>query len=349
MIYMCQLAAYIGDRAIAPLLLNALKYQEPYFGAHATGMGVLKGDMIDVVKAPGHVAHVKKATDIEKLEGTCAIAHSRYNASAKDDARYNTARMAHPFLSDDGRLALMHNGGIANYKMHWERLRDSHEFRSYSPEVDAITDSEVAVHMLADEVAGGKSVGDALKSIAAECTGSFLFGAISVEEPDTVYIANWHQPCYVAVGDHEAMFVSSRAGLRDVKDEMTSIFRPPKNSLIKLTRGGAEISVLDKGRKVPDLRLDVNLLGERFENVLREKGRRDFREMWYDLNPDGLAEAYGLSVDEWKALRKAGVSVVNPYIDVVDMLKHEFRVVESIDPRVEGGVAETPRFSYVLA
>jgi len=346
---MCQLAAYVGDRSIAPLLLNALKYQEPYFGAHATGIGVLKDDAIDVVKAPGHVAHVKETTDIERLEGSCAIAHSRYNATAKDDARYNTVGMAHPFLSDDGMLALMHNGGIANYKTQWERLRKSHEFRSYSPEVDAITDSEVAVHMLADEVAGGKSVENALKSVAGQCTGSFLFGAISVDEPDTVYIANWHQPCVVAVGDDEAMFVSSRAGLRDVKGEMTGKFRPPKNSLIKLTRGGAEISVLDKGRRVPDLRLDMNLLAERFEEVLREKGRRDFREMWYDLNPDGWAEAYGLSVDEWNALRKAGVSVVNQYIDVVDMLKHECRVVESVDPRVEGGVAGTPRFSYVLA
>jgi hypothetical protein len=153
----------------------------------------------------------------------------------------------------------------------------------------------------------------------------------------------------VAVGDDEAMFVSSRAGFRDVKDEMTSIFKPPKNSLIKLTRGGAEISVLDKARRVPDLRLDMNLLAERFEDVLREKGRRDFREMSYDLNPDDWAEAYGLSVDDWNALRKAGVSVVNQYIDVVDMLKHEFRVVESVDPRVEGGVAGTPRFSYVLS
>jgi predicted glutamine amidotransferase len=346
---MCQLAAYVGDRPLAPLLLNALQYQEPYFGGHATGIGVLRGDRIDVVKAPGHVAHVKKTTDIERLNGTCAMAHSRYHAPAKDDARYNTVGMAHPFLSDDGRLALMHNGGIANYKDHWERLRDSHTFRSYSQEVDAITDSEVAVHMLADEVAGGKSVGDALKSIAAECTGSFLLGAIRVDEPDTVYIANWHQPCYVAVGDDEAMFVSSRIGLRDVKDEMTSIFSPPKNSLIKLTRGCAEISVLDKGRRVPDLRLDMNLLAEGFEEVLREKGRRDFREMSYDLNPDAWAEAYGLPVEEWNALRKAGVSVVNPYIDVVEMLKHEFRVVESVDPRVEGGVADTPRFSYVLA
>ncbi len=349
MIYMCQLAAYVGDRPIAPLLLNALQYQEPYFGGHATGIGVLNGGMIEVVKAPGHVAHVKKVTDIGGLKGTCALAHSRYHAPAKDDARYNTVGMSHPFLSDEGRLALMHNGGIANYKTHWERLRDSHEFRSYSPEVDAITDSEVAVHMLADEVAGGKSVADGLKRVTAQCTGSFLLGVISVEEPDTVYVANWHQPCYVAVGDDEAMFVSSSAGLRDVKDEMTSIFRPPKNSLIKLTRVGVEISVLDKARRVPDLRLDMNLLAERFEDVLREKGRRDFREMSYDLNPDAWAEAYGLSVDDWNALRKAGVSVVNPYIDVVDMLKHEFRVVESIDPRVEGGVAGTPRFSYVLS
>jgi glucosamine 6-phosphate synthetase-like amidotransferase/phosphosugar isomerase protein len=312
-------------------------------------MGVLKEGRIDVVKAPGHVDHVTKVTDIQKLNGTCAIAHSRFNATAKDDARYNTVEMSHPFLSNDGKLVLMHNGGIDNNKMHWERLRENHDFSSYNAEVDAITDSEVAVHMLSDEVANGKSVGGALKSIASQCTGSFLYGVISVEEPDTVYIANWHQPCYVSVGMDEAMFVSSLTGLRDVKEEMTSIFRPPKNSLIKLTRGGVEISVLDKGRKVPDLRLDMNLLGERFEEILREKGRRDFRKLFYDLNPDSWAEAYGLQVDEWKALREAGVSVVNPYIDMVEMLKHENRVVESIDLRVEGGVAETPRFSYVLA
>lgn len=346
---MCQLAAYVGDREIIPLLLNSLKYQEPYFGAHATGIGVLKEDRIEVVKAPGHVEHVKKNTKIAELRGTCAIAHSRYNNDAKVDPRYNTAGMAHPFLSEDGKLALMHNGGISNYKEHWARLRESHIFSSYSEEVDNITDSEVAIHDLSDRVSEGKTVGDSLKSMASTYTGAFLLGAINIDERDTVYIANWHQPCYVAVGDGEAMFASSYQGLRDVLVDMSSIFQPPKNSLIKLTREGAEISLLDTNRVVPQLKLDFNLLGDEIMDILRENGRRDFRELWYDLNPNGWAEAYGLSPREWSALRREGVSIVNPFIDVIEMLKHDELITESIDPRVEGGVEGTPRFSYVLA
>jgi glucosamine 6-phosphate synthetase-like amidotransferase/phosphosugar isomerase protein len=79
----CQLAAYIGDKHLTSLLLNCLKMQEPLYGGHATGMGVLNGDKIDIIKAAGPVAHVKKTTKIGKLKGTCAIAHCRYSERSR--------------------------------------------------------------------------------------------------------------------------------------------------------------------------------------------------------------------------------------------------------------------------
>jgi glucosamine 6-phosphate synthetase-like amidotransferase/phosphosugar isomerase protein len=326
----CQLAAYVGDRPIAPLLLGALEHQEPYLGASATGMAALKEDGIALVKSPGHVAHVKETTRIQEIEGTCAIAHSR-------------------LASDDGRFALMHNGVIKNHVEHWERLRQTHTFRSYSPDVDAITDSEVAIHMLSDAVDSGKSVPEALRGMAPMLTGSFLLGVISVEEPDTVYIANWHQPCYLALGGEEAMFVSSRAGLKEVKDEMTNIFQPPKNSLMKLTRGKVEITKLDPARRAPDLRLDMKFMGDRFVEALREKGPKTFLQMRREMHPEGLAEGYGIATREWEALRDSGVFMVNPFIDLVEALKREDRIVEYVDRRVELGIEGTPRFMYTLA
>ncbi len=346
---MCQLAAYIGDRPIAPLLLNALEYQEPYFGSHATGIGVLNKDRIALEKGPGYVAHVKKTTKITKLTGTCAIAHSRYSTDVKVDSRYNTVGMAHPFLSEDGKIALMHNGVFSNYREHWAKLKSSHKFTSYNNEVDAITDSEVAIHDLSEAVAKGNTIPEALKWMASKYTGSFLLAVISLDEPDTVYIANWHQPCYLAIADDEVMFVSSKMGLNDLKDAMSSIFQPPKNSLIKLTWGKVEITKLDSARKVPDLNLDMNILGGLFTDVLRKKGRKDFREMWDELNPDGWAKSYGLTNREWGELRINGISIVNPFIDVVEMLKHDKIIIESIDRRLEGGVKGTPRFSYILS
>jgi glucosamine 6-phosphate synthetase-like amidotransferase/phosphosugar isomerase protein len=342
---MCQLAAYIGDRPIAPLLLGALEHQEPYLGASATGMAALEEDGIALVKSPGHVACVKETTRIQEIEGTCAIAHSRLAFAPE----YNTEEKAHPFLSEDGRFALMHNGVIKNHREHWKRLRQTHAFRSYSPDVDAITDSEVAIHMLSDAAASGKSVPEALMWMAMRLIGSFLLGVVVVEEPDTVYIANWHQPCYLALGDDEAMFVSSRVGLRDVENEMTNIFQPPKNSLMKLTRGRVEITKLDPARKVPDLRLDLKFMGDRFVEVLKEKGPKTFLQMWYELHPDGWAAGYGITTREWEALRDSGVHMVNPFIDVVEALKREDRIVEYVDRRVELGIEGTPRFMYALA
>ncbi len=210
----CQLAAYIGDRPIAELLLNALTYQEALYGGHATGMGVLNGDQIDIVKAAGPVSHVKKTKpEIMGLKGTCALAHSRYSDLARVNPDYNLDEMAHPYISDDGKIALMHNGGIANYKELWAELEKEHTFRSYGEVVDDITDSEVAVHMLSDAVENGMNMVEAFQHMAPQLTGTFLLAAINTDEPDTVYICNWYQPCYVALGKDEAMFVSSRRGL----------------------------------------------------------------------------------------------------------------------------------------
>ena len=172
---MCQLVGYIGDRPIAPLILKALELQEPYFAAHATGMGVIdpKGK-IQIQKATGPVAVVKKTTKITKLKGKVGIGHSRYSAYAREDPRYDIDSMCHPFINDAGDIAMMHNGDIANFKEHWERLKPYHKFEGYNPAIDWITDSEVAVHMIDDEVKNGAGFDEALRAVMPQLTGQVL-------------------------------------------------------------------------------------------------------------------------------------------------------------------------------
>ncbi len=345
---MCQLAAYVGERPIAPLLLRAIELQEPYYGAHASGLGVIDDGVLRVEKDFGHVARVRSTTAIASLGGTTGIAHSRYNSKARDDPRYNTKEMAHPFVDDTETIALMHNGGIANYKEHWERLKGNHAFRSYSAEVDDITDSEVAVHMLGDALKGGMTVEEGLRSLAKRFTGSFLLGVITSEQPETVWIANWHQPCVVAVGDDEAMFCSSHIGFHEVRAELDRVFEPPKNSIMKLTRGRVEVTPLDPDRRVPNLRLDRNELARLILDILKRTGELDFRRIAQALGPEGWAQAYCIPVDQYREIRRAGVSIVNPYIEVVDMMLADGLIRERVDLRSEGGVPDTPRFSYAL-
>ena len=134
---MCQLVGYVGDQPIAPLILKALELQEPYFAAHATGMGVIDSDgKIQVQKATGPVAVVKKSTKITKLKGKVGIGHSRYSDIAREDPRFDIDSMCHPFTNDAGDIAMMHNGDITNFKEHWARLKPSHQWKSYNPTVD---------------------------------------------------------------------------------------------------------------------------------------------------------------------------------------------------------------------
>lgn len=346
---MCQLAAYVGDRPIAPLLLKSLELQEPLFGAQATGIGVINESGLHTHKDYGHVKRVMTTTEISSLQGTAGIAHSRYNDTARDDPRYNTKAMAHPFLNDDNNLALMHNGTINNYKEHWDRLKDSHVFRSHSTEVDAITDSEVAVHMLDDYLNAGTTMEEALRRLASECTGAFLFGCIIEGEQDTVWIANWHQRCVVAIGEDESMFCSSHIGFNHVRDELERYFEPPKNSLIKLMRGKVEVSPLNLEKKAPFLQLDRNELGRQIVSLLNEKGSLDIVQLVFELIPDGWAKALGVSSDEFAEYSKNGVSYNTRFIDVLNTLKFEGQIVENVVMQLEGGVEDTPRLSYSLA
>lgn len=345
---MCQLAAYVGDRPTAQLLLKSLELQEPIFGAQATGLSVIDESGLHTEKDYGHVKRVMKTTEISSLRGTAGIAHSRYNLTARDDPRYNTKDMAQPLLNDDSTLALVHNGVISNYKEHWEKLREAHIFRSHSLEVDDITDSEIAVHMISDCLEGGLSMEEALRAVASQCTGSLLFGCIKEGTPDSVWIANWHQPCVVAIGEDESMFCSSHIGLEHVRNEFERFFEPPKNSIIKLMREKIVICPLNPEKKAPNFKLDRNELGRQIISQLREKGSLDIVRLRSGLIPEGWAKAFGVSSDEFADYLKNGVVHVNRFLDVLEMLKNEGQIAEEIVMQLEGGVDDTPRLTYSL-
>ncbi len=347
---MCQLVGYLGDRPIAPLILKALELQEPYFAAHATGMGVIdaKGK-IQVQKATGPVAVVKKTTKITGLKGKVGIGHSRYSLIARDDPRCDIDSMCHPFTNDAGDIAMMHNGDIANFKEHWARLKPSHRWKSYNPAVDWITDSEVAVHMIDEEVKRGAGFDEALRTVMPKLTGQVLLCLISKKEPDTIWLANRYQPCVVGVGEDEAMWTSSRVGLTPIEDDLKRIYQPPKNALIKLTAGSVETEVLDPNYVVPEMKLNKRVVKEGVLSVLGVADL-DFYRLWYALDKTHWARAYGVEQEEWRALRRdKGVSIVNPFIEVLDELIEAGKIEKSIDYRREGCTARTPRFLYSLA
>ncbi|MDP6458405.1 MAG: hypothetical protein QGF78_03655 [Candidatus Bathyarchaeota archaeon] len=346
---MCQLAAYVGDRPIIPLLLRALELQEPLYAGHATGLGVIDQGVLRVVKDSGPVVRVRHITDIGSLKGTAGIAHSRYNSRARDDPRFNISEMAHPFLDDARNLALMHNGTIYNYRKHWQQLRDVHSFTSYVECLNSITDSEIAAHMLSDELLGGMSIEKALRAVTSQLVGGFLLAVITPDDPETVWIANWYQPCVVAVGDDEAMFCSSPLGFHDIAYEMDRLFEPPKNSILKLTRGKVEVTTMDSSRRLYDWKMDEGRAADAILQIVVKEKEVGVKKLWDALYPDGWAEVFGVSSESFRKEYLQGFRFVNEYFGFMDKLVARGFLKKKVNLRAEGGYPETPRIFYSLA
>ena len=342
---MCQLAAYIGDRDITKTLLNCLRYQEAYFGAQATGLGTIDNGVLNWVKEPGGVDHVIKKSEITGLTGTTGLAHSRLSMPSMNDARYNRGKNAHPFINSDNNIALMHNGIITNYEEHWAELAKEYEFRGYNPDINYITDSEVAVHMVDKKVKEGQSFSDAIRETANSLTGMVLLVAMSPSEPEIVYITNWIQACTLAKGDGETMFSSSILGFADVKDDM-DIFHAPRNSFIKMTRDKIEITKLDPSRNAPDPHLNLGVFRKEITELLK-KGDMTSVEIIIALNESGGERVFGMGKANWKELVKVGWGDQNQVIDPLEQLTEEGSVVRKFEQRMEGG-NHVPRFVWGL-
>lgn len=343
---MCQLAAYIGDRPIAPLLMDALRFQEGYFGGQSTGLAVLNKDNLSWVKQAGSVDHVIANSNILELSGTTGIAHSRLNETSVTDERYNRAKNAHPFLNTDNTIALIHNGVITNYKKLWKELEKEHTFRSYSEDVDDITDSEVAVHMIDKMISEEMSIYDAVRRTTNQLMGMVLLGVISTNEPETIYISNWIQACTLGVGNNETMFSSSPLGYQNVKDDF-QVFTAPRNSVIKMTREGFEITRLNNNRVAPTIR--INWFGFRDEiiRLLGEYGKQTCLEIILRIIMAGGEKFFSISHDEWMEYQKIGWGDQNQLMDNLNLMADEGLINRIIEQRPEGGVI-VPRVVWTL-
>ena len=75
----------------------------------------------------------------------------------------------------------------------------------------------------------------------------------------------------------------------------------------------------------------------------------DVRNLFYALHPQGWAEVFNITVDEWKEYRKSGIYVMNPYFELLEEMVIKGDITENIDIRSEGGIDTVPRYSYTLS
>ena len=201
---MCGIVGYIGRQQAAPILLQGLKRLE-YRGYDSAGLCVAADGVLHVEKAKGRLANLDALTGGgAKLPGTLGIGHTRW-ATHGEPNDINS----HPHLSQNGKIALVHNGIIENYL----------EIRNFLEEKGvhfvSQTDSEVVAQLLEYclDLPETETVSDAIYMVLHRIEGAYAFGIICADEPDRLYAARKDAPLLLGFGKGENFLASDVTAL----------------------------------------------------------------------------------------------------------------------------------------
>ncbi len=200
---MCGIVGYVGQRPACEVVMDALRRME-YRGYDSSGIALVdRHGKLTVRRRAGRLANLDEAlAEMEpaSLAGTTGLGHTRWATHGRP-----TDRNAHPHRDAAGKIAVVHNGIIENFAV----LRQ--ELETAGVEFASDTDTEVAVHLVAQAFRHGATAGDFVGSVLAvlrRLEGHFTLVFANADEPGTIVAARRSTPLVVGIGDGE-MFVGS--------------------------------------------------------------------------------------------------------------------------------------------
>jgi glucosamine--fructose-6-phosphate aminotransferase (isomerizing) len=185
---MCGIVGYIGPRDATPILLNGLKRLE-YRGYDSAGVAVLGNDHIEVRRSAGKLGCLVELVSQMPLSGSPGIGHTRWATHGVP-----TARNAHPHLSANARVVVVHNGIVENFL----ELRD--ELTSEGVNFQSDTDTETIVQLVEKHQAAGLSLVEAARKTFQTIQGAHGIVLMSADEPDKIVCARIGNAGGVVIG-----------------------------------------------------------------------------------------------------------------------------------------------------
>src|SRR3954470_23361642 len=228
---MCGIVGYVGDRQARGVVIEGLRRME-YRGYDSAGIALVDDGRIAWEKKAGKLANLEKALAEDPLpESTTGVGHTRWAThGAPNDTN------AHPHLGGNGRVALVHNGIIENFAS----LRTGLEARGH--EMRSETDTEIAAHLVEEELVAGADLTTAMQRIASRLDGAFTLVAIDAEDPDRVVAARRNSPLVVGLGDGENFVASDVAAFIEHTRDALEL---GQDQVVTITRDGVEVSDFD--------------------------------------------------------------------------------------------------------
>ncbi|MCB0544179.1 MAG: glutamine--fructose-6-phosphate transaminase (isomerizing), partial [Saprospiraceae bacterium] len=288
---MCGIVAYIGTQKAYPIIIKGLQRLE-YRGYDSAGIALQNGTL-SVYKKKGKVADLISYTRQKNISGSIGMGHTRWATHGKPDDTN-----AHPHVSGNNRLVLIHNGIIENYAvLKSTLLKLGHSFYSE-------TDTEVLVHLV-EEVQQRENIPleEAVRQALTQVQGAYAIVVMDRQDPHKLVAARKSSPLVIGVGKDEFLVASDATPIVEhtknvvyLNDEEVATVTLDGQMVIKTLRNEVmtptihqielEIEQLEKGG------YDYFMLKEIFEQPVTiaecMRGRMNADEGWMRLG--GMAE-----------------------------------------------------------
>lgn len=275
---MCGIVGYVGASNSVPYLLNGLKKLE-YRGYDSSG--IIVGKIEDgnpkfyLYKKAGKLNQLVSVLP-QELSGSWGIGHTRWATHG-----LVTDQNAHPFVSMDGKIGVVHNGIIENFiplraKLQGEGIKFTSE-----------TDSEVIPNLVAKYYKGDllSAVQEALKKVV----GTYALAITSIEEPNKIVVAKRGGPLVIGISDG-AYYVAS--DINAIVGNTSRVIYLEDGDVVEVTAGGLKFPNIqdnDYSERVEDVTINAS--------DVEKCGYETYMEKEINEQPESIERAFAGRID----------------------------------------------------
>jgi len=253
---MCGIVGYVGQKQALEVVVAGLRRLE-YRGYDSAGVAVIADGALEVRKKAGKLANLESLIGTDPLpQSTTGIGHTRWATHGGP-----TDTNAHPHVSEDASIAVIHNGIIENFA----ELRE--ELTAAGVTLSSETDTEVAAHLLAATMpAAGGNLTDAMRMVCSRLEGAFTLVAIDKAQPDLVVAARRNSPLVVGLGEGENFVASDVSAF---VDHTRNALELGQDQIVTITPSSVEVITFEGGPA------DVTPFSVDWDAAAAEKGGYD--------------------------------------------------------------------------
>ena len=224
---MCGIVAYVGNRQAYPIIIKGLKRLE-YRGYDSAGICIGDNNNLSILKQKGKVSDLENVVNLQnQFKGSIGIGHTRWATHGEP----NTLN-AHPHISGDGELVIIHNGIIENYDILKTALvNKGHVFKSQ-------TDTEILIHLI-EEIKMNENVSlfEAVRLSLNEVIGAYAIVVMQKGIENQLIVARKGSPLVIGLGNEEFFIASDATPIVEYTRDVVYL-------------GEGEIAVVDKNQNL---------------------------------------------------------------------------------------------------